>query len=149
MPASSLEARSASCLTFLSEFQSRSCDPRADVYQHAGYVETLNTNSTLYSLLVRALDDHEQKATQATRGQKEAGSSLLQGQEMGKAQEQPVQSMFTAEALRVGRSLRHDFEKAGIHLPDDKRCRLTHLTGLQRRLGMAIGNDTIINNFFP
>ena len=46
---------------------------------------------------------------------------------------------FTPEALRVGRTLKQDFEKAGIHLPEEKRSRLTALVDLERRIGMQIG----------
>ena len=53
-------------------------------------------------------------------------------------QQEAAQGGFTAEALHVGRSLRRDFEKAGIHLPDCQREHLTHLIGMERRIGMQI-----------
>ena len=46
---------------------------------------------------------------------------------------------YTPEALRVGRALKHDFEKSGIHLPEGQRSRLTGLIDLERRIGMQIG----------
>ena len=46
---------------------------------------------------------------------------------------------YTPEALRVGRTLKHDFEKAGIHLPEEERSKLTGLIDLERRIGMQIG----------
>lgn len=76
---------------------------------------------------MRALDQHDKAA---------AASASSAG-------EQPHQleppGLLTLEALLVGRSLRHDMEKAGIHLPDEQRSRLTQLIGLERRLGMAFG----------
>ena len=46
---------------------------------------------------------------------------------------------YTPEALRVGRTLKHDFEKSGIHLPEEQRNSLTGLIDLERRIGMQIG----------
>lgn len=46
---------------------------------------------------------------------------------------------YTPEALRVGHTLKHDFEKAGIHLPEEQRSKLTGLIDLERRIGMQIG----------
>ncbi|EIE23493.1 zincin [Coccomyxa subellipsoidea C-169] len=88
-------------------------------------VEKLNTNESLYGALVRALDCHEQTAAHSAPA--------------SEYEQRP--GLLTAEALRVGRSLRHDMEKAGIHLPHDKRSRLTELVGQERCLGMAIGQN--------
>ncbi len=91
--------------------------------RNAAQVEKLNTNESLYGALVRALNCHEQTAAHSAPA----------------SEHEQRPGLLTAEALRVGRSLRHDMEKAGIHLPHDKRSRLTELIGQERRLGMAIG----------
>ena len=51
---------------------------------------------------------------------------------------------YTPEALRVGRALKHDFEKSGIHLPEGQRSRLTGLIDLERRIGMQIGTPCLL-----
>ena len=90
----------------------------------AGYVHSLNINEQLYSHLVRALDKHSSAVSGfAARGVQD--SKCIEG--------------YTPEALRVGRTLKHDFEKAGIHLPEDQRSRLSALVDLERRIGMQIG----------
>ena len=90
----------------------------------AGYVQKLNTNEQLYRHLVRSLDKHSSMA----------GTTLPESMHAGSAV-----AGYTPEALRVGRTLKHDFEKAGIHLPEEQRSRLTGLIDLERRIGMQIG----------
>ena len=92
----------------------------------AGYVQQLNTNESLYRLLVRALDRHSVIAS--TRAS--SGGVSIDG--------------YTPEALRVGRALKHDFEKSGIHLPEEQRSRLTGLIDLERRIGMQIGTPYLL-----
>ena len=87
----------------------------------AGYVQQLNTNGSLYRLLVRALDRHSIDASNKVS----PGYGSVNG--------------YTPEALRVGCALKHDFEKSGIHLPEEQRSRLTGLIDLERRIGMQIG----------
>ena len=87
----------------------------------AGYVQQLNTNESLYRVLVRALDRHTMDASNEVS----PGGGCVNG--------------YTPEALRVGRTLKHDFEKSGIHLPEEQRNSLTGLIDLERRIGMQIG----------
>ena len=95
-------------------------------------MEKLNTHEGLYSLLVRSLDRYDAAA---------AHSSALSDRHSLPEQQDDHECVdgYTVEAVRVGRSLRRDFEKAGIHLPEHQRDRLVELTGLERRLGIAIG----------
>ena len=86
-------------------------------------MERLNTHEALYGQLVHSLERYE--ASAAHRRQRPGEDGQIDG--------------YSEEAVRVGHSLRHDFEKAGIHLPAAQRERLTELTGLERRLGIAIG----------
>ena len=90
----------------------------------AGYVHSLNINEQLYSHLVHALDKH---------------SCAVRGFAAGGVRDNRCVEGYTPEALRVGYTLKHDFEKAGIHLPEDQRSRLTALVDLERRIGMQIG----------
>lgn len=99
-------------------------------------MEKLNTHEGLYSLLVRSLDRYD---AAAARSHASSGLLLLPEQPSGQQEEQGSVQGYTEEAVRVGRSLRRDFEKAGIHLPEHQRVRLVELTGLERRLGIAIG----------
>ncbi|CAL8472167.1 g11709 [Coccomyxa elongata] len=101
-------------------------------------VEKLNTSESLYGALVRALDRHDQAApaVAAQHAPESAGN-----QQHPSTGDSAGSALLSAEALRVGRSLRHDMEKAGIHLPHAQRNRLTQLIGLERRLGMAIGHN--------
>ncbi len=91
-------------------------------------MERLNTHEALYGQLVHSLERYEAAAAQQRQSPDEGGQ--IDG--------------YSEEAVRVGRSLRHDFEKAGIHLPAAARARLTELTGLERRLGIAIGGASPI-----
>ena len=84
----------------------------------------LNINERLYSHLIRALNRHSSKLTCSTAGETHDHNSV---------------EGYTPETLRVGRTLKHDFEKAGIHLPEDQRSRLTGLVDLERRIGFQIG----------
>ena len=59
-----------------------------------GYVQGLNADRGLYDALVRAQSDASASGS------------------------------FTPEAARVALTLRHDFERGGIHLDDDARARL-------------------------
>ena len=92
----------------------------------AGYVQHLNTNESLYRLLARALDRHSMGASNRVS----RGGGSVDG--------------YTPEALRVGRALKHDFEKSGIHLPEGQRSRLTGLIDLERRIGMQIGTPCLL-----
>ena len=100
-------------------------------------MEKLNTHEGLYGLLVRSLDRYD---AAAARSSASSGVSASPAQPLGQQEEHGCVLGYTEEAVRVGRSLRRDFEKAGIHLPEHQRDRLVELTGLERRLGMAIGN---------
>ncbi|KAK9905894.1 hypothetical protein WJX75_008266 [Coccomyxa subellipsoidea] len=99
-------------------------------------VEKLNTDESLYSALIRALDHHEQRTAAAAQF-----PPVSEAEQHSGVQHTGGEGLLTPEALRVGRSLRHDMEKAGIHLPHAERSRLTELIGLERRLGMAIGQN--------
>ena len=107
--------------------------------RHAGQVEKLNTHEGLYSALVRALDGHDRKSAAAA-----FSDSVSEAEQHSNVQLPSREGVLTAEALRVGRSLRHDMEKAGIHLPHEQRSRLTELIGLERRLGMAFGEQPLL-----
>lgn len=100
----------------------------------AAYVERLNTHEGLYGQLVHSLDRYE--AAAARQQSEQAGNSTA---DVHAQRRDSKTDEYSAEAVRVGRSLRHDFEKAGVHLPPQQRDHLTQLTGLERRLGMAIG----------
>lgn len=84
----------------------------------------MNIDEQLYNHLVRALDKH---------------SSAVRGFAAGGVGDSRCVEGYTPEALRVGYTLKHDFEKAGIHLQEDQRSRLTALVDLERRIGMQIG----------
>ena len=109
-----------------------------------GYVEKLNTHEGLYGLLVRSLDRYD---AAAARGSTSSGVSAPPEQPLGRQEEHGCVLGYTEEAVRVGRSLRRDFEKAGIHLPEHQRDRLVELTGLERRLGIAIGSWPVSTRF--
>ena len=99
-------------------------------------MEKLNTHEGLYGLLVRGLDQFD---AAAARSSTLSGMPALPAPPLGQQAEQGCVEGYTEEAVRVGRSLRRDFEKAGIHLPGPQRDRLVELTGLERHLGIAIG----------
>lgn len=67
------------------------------------YVQSLNTNRTLFGALVSAMD-----------------SGSIEGE----------------EANRVATMLRMDFERGGIHLPEEKRAQVEALNNRATRLGM-------------
>ena len=46
---------------------------------------------------------------------------------------------LSGETLLVGRMLRRDFEKFGVHLPADGQARLARLTAAALQLGMRFG----------
>lgn len=102
----------------------------------AAQVEKLNTSESLYGALVRALDRYDQAAPAAAA---QHAPGVAGNQQHPSTGDSAGSALLSAEALRVGRSLCHDMEKAGIHLPHAQRNRLTQLIGLERRLGMAIG----------
>lgn len=45
-------------------------------------------------------------------------------------------SLETEEAIRVASMLRMDFERGGIHLPEEKRMEVEHLNNRSTQLGM-------------
>ena len=90
----------------------------------AGYVHKLNINEQLYNHLVRALDKH---------------SSAVSGFAAGGVCDNWCIDGFTPEALRVGGTLKHDFEKQASTCRKSNRSRLTALVDLERRIGMQIG----------
>ena len=48
-------------------------------------------------------------------------------------------AFWSGEALLVGRMLRRDFEKFGVHLPVHGQARLARLTDAALQLGMRFG----------
>ena len=101
--------------------------PRSHQKQYcAGFIQSLNTHEGLYGAVVRALDLHTKH----------------------KAQESPTSDAeaFSEEAVLVGKLLRADFERSGIHLEPHQR---THLAVLQERIqmtGFQLGGAFILEN---
>ena len=76
-----------------------------------GYVQGLNADRGLYDALVRAQSDASASGS------------------------------FTPEAARVALTLRHDFERGGIHLDDDARARLERASADALRAAMRFQSN--------
>jgi Zn-dependent oligopeptidase len=92
-----------------------------------GYVQQLNTHYGIYSALVRALEQQEAAAAAAGAAAAAAGAG----------------GGFSAEALLVGRMLRRDFERYGVHLSGERRDRMTELVQRGQVLGMRFTQGVV------
>ena len=111
-----------------------------------GYVQELNNHFGIYTALVRALEAQDAAcaaaaaaATPSTHGGGAAAAEAAAGAG-GAAQGQhlPGGLGFSAEALLVGRMLRRDFERYGVHLPAVQQDAMAAAMQRAQRLGMAI-----------
>lgn len=107
----------------------------------SGYVQELNTHFGIYSALVHSLERHEAaaaaSAAAAAAGTGGAVPAAAAAAAAGVAAG-PGAGGFTPEALLVGRMLRRDFERYGVHLPGERRDRMAALVQRGHALGMAI-----------
>ncbi len=109
----------------------------------SGYVQELNTHFGIYSALVRSLEQHDAAAgaaAAAAAGAAGRGAAALAGAVPRTA---PGGGGFTPEALLVGRMLRRDFERYGVHLPGERRDRMAALVQRGHQLGMAITQNVV------
>ncbi|CAI5514844.1 unnamed protein product, partial [Closterium sp. Naga37s-1] len=92
------------------------------------YVQALNSNQQLYRLLVAAIQAMPPAPAASASSPLPGGNSRLQGTaraaEGGGEREEVLR-----EAHRVAQLLRLDFERGGVHLPDDRREEVQRLTG--------------------
>jgi Zn-dependent oligopeptidase len=106
------------------------------MHQLAGFVHELNQNKGLYNALVRSLDHHERLASHggaSTSSSPPSSAAAPGGPE--------VLEGYTREAVLVGRLLVRDFEKAGVHLPDQQRQLTAELTARIGQTGYAISKS--------
>lgn len=97
----------------------------------------LNQNKDLYNALVRSMDHYERLASH-----REASTSTSPPSAAAAAQGGPeVLEGYTREAVLVGRLLVRDFEKAGVHLPDQQRQLTAELTARIGQTGYAISQS--------
>ena len=95
----------------------------------AGYVHELNQNKGLYDALAQSLRHYERLASNT---QASSSSAKIQNSRAAEVEG------YTAEAVMVGKLLLQDFEKAGIHLPEEQRNEISEVTSEVTQLGMAI-----------
>ena len=118
-----------------------SCRPASGLFA-AGYVQELNTHGGLYAALVRALEPHG--AVSGSLAQP-AGSQMQEAQfipgtrDLDTHGRLPASRSEAQEARRVGRALRRDMERAGIHLAGAARARLEVLSARTHELGLVFG----------
>ena len=98
-----------------------------------GYVQQLNTHYGIYSALARALEQQEAAAAAAAAGAAAGAAAAAAGAGGG----------FSAEALLVGRMLRRDFERYGVHLSGERRDRMTELVQRGQVLGMRFTQGVV------
>jgi intermediate peptidase len=87
-----------------------------------GYVHGLNSHHGLYSALARSLPPDDASTAACIDGDADAA---------------PLPRGFDAETLLVGRMLRRDFERAGVHLPAAAQDRAAELVATAHAAGMA------------
>ena len=92
----------------------------------------LNNNKGLYDALVQALDHHDRLQSHS-----HASTSSAHGGQSAAQAPLPLEG-YTREALLVGKLLRRDFEKAGIHLDDRHRQEVAELTARIHQTGFQI-----------
>lgn len=107
----------------------------------SGYVQELNTHFGIYSALVRSLELHDAAASAATAAAAAVGAT--EAAAAGTAEGSTGSDGFTPEALLVGRMLRRDFERYGVHLPGERRDRMAALVQRGHQLGMAITQNVV------
>ena len=99
----------------------------------------------LYQALVRAL---EPRSSGAQGSQQERHATSAGGGETASGPDTPSGSAGQ-EAQRVGRALRRDMERAGIHMAGAARARLDALTARTHELGLAFGPSATAQSFCP
>lgn len=107
----------------------------------AGYVQELNMHGGLYAALVRALEPHgtvSGPAAQAASGQAQ-DEQIPDTRDVKTCGNLSVACGEAQEAQRVGRALRRDMERAGIHLAGAARARLEVLSARTHELGLVFG----------
>lgn len=124
----------------------------------SGYVHELNTNYGLYSALARALRQHDTAAAASTGAERHASAAgvlaasftsaaaaagAAAGERAAEVSEAAAAGGWDAEALLVGRMLKRDFERFGVHLDGEKRDRMTLLTHRSQALGMQFTQNVL------
>ncbi|KAL4855723.1 Mitochondrial intermediate peptidase [Chlorella vulgaris] len=117
----------------------------------SGYVHELNTNYGLYSALARALRQHDTAAAASTGAERHASAAGVlaasftsaAGERAAEVSEAAAAGGWDAEALLVGRMLKRDFERFGVHLDGEKRDRMTLLTHRSQALGMQFTQNVL------
>jgi intermediate peptidase len=90
-----------------------------------GYVHSLNSHYGLYAALARSLPPDDASTAACIEGAADAAAAA------------PLPRGFDAETLLVGRMLRRDFERAGVHLPAAAQDRAAELVATAHVAGMA------------
>lgn len=116
----------------------------------AGYVQELNMHGELYAALVRTLEEPKSRGQASPQACPQGLRPALAGSQAAVERHTPASSHAAAggrmpagseaqEAQRVGRALRRDMERAGIHLAGSTRARLDALTARTHELGLVFG----------
>ncbi|GJP79423.1 hypothetical protein CLOP_g9654 [Closterium sp. NIES-67] len=93
------------------------------------YVQALNSNQQLYRLLVAAIQAMPPAASTSPSSLPPAGKSQQSQQQGAGRAGGGEREEVLREAHRVAQLLRLDFERGGVHLPDDRREEVQRLTG--------------------
>jgi Zn-dependent oligopeptidase len=104
-----------------------------------GYVQQLNTHYGIYTALVRALKQQEAEAASDAA----AAATGAAGAAAAAAPAASAGGEFSAEALLVGRMLRRDFERYGVHLSGERRDGMTALVQRGQVLGMRFTQGVV------
>ncbi len=114
-----------------------------------GYIGKLNTHQGLYRALLRALEKDDAHHTQHAQRTERSSTSHTTEISTHKTKT-PVHAtddsdqMYTREGglsqegRLVGLMLKRDFEKHGIHLPEETRAQLVALTVATSQVGMQV-----------
>ncbi|CAI5513019.1 unnamed protein product, partial [Closterium sp. Naga37s-1] len=95
----------------------------------SAYVQALNSNQQLYRLLVAAIQAMPPAPAASASSPPPGRNSRPQGAGRAAAGAGGEREEVLREAHRVAQLLRLDFERAGVHLPDDRREEVQRLTG--------------------
>ena len=96
----------------------------------------------LYVALVRALEPHgtvSGTAAQAASGKAQEAQVVPDARDLEALENLSAARGEAQEAQRVGRALRRDMERAGIHLAGTARARLEMLSARTHELGLVFG----------
>lgn len=104
----------------------------------------------LYAALVRTLEEPKSRGQTSPQASAQDLRPALAGSQAAVERHTPASSQAAAggrkpagseaqEAQRVGRALRRDMERAGIHLAGSSRARLDALTARTHELGLVFG----------